>query len=204
MRRIAKPAPIVAGRRHVSPGALETQPTVVHIRDSTHPLPHPCGAKVLRTLHIPSDSRASTSCRSLSRRSSPPASLSVFQRSNGLAQVAMKRRNSFRETLLAPSNQAQAPVSVRCSTLGKNQIYLASSPPFGPNADESRHPSSKATPPPLVPSNGKSQGYSFRQNRCQQDSFLRPKLALNTLVAMVYAGNTLHKAKFSPNLRLVK
>jgi len=176
----------------------------VHIRDSTHPLPHPCGAKVLRTLHIPSDSRASTSCRSLSRRSSPPASLSVFQRSNGLAQVAMKRRNSFRETLLAPSNQAPAPVSVRCSTLGKNQIYLASSHPLAQTQTSPVILHQKATPPPPVPSNGKSQGYSFRQNRCQQDSFLRPKLALNTLVAMLYAGNALHKAKFSPNLRLVK
>ncbi len=134
----------------------------------------------------------------------PPGGLSVFQRSNGLAQVAMKRRNSFRETLLAPSNQAPAPVSVRCSTLGKNQIYLASSHPLAQTQTSPVILHQKATPLPLVPSNGKSQGYSFRQNCCQQDSFLRPKLALNTLVAIFYAGNALHKAKFSPNLRLTK
>jgi hypothetical protein len=94
---------------------------------------------------------------------------------------------------------------VRCSTLGKIKSTL-----------HLLHPWSQMQPLSSVlhqdcvslfhsgSHNGKSVGYSFRQKWCQHLSFLRQPFSLNHQQSVIYAQYSLHKAKFSPNLRLVK
>jgi hypothetical protein len=61
--------------------------------NNTHHPRFPSGAKALHILHTPSVPSASSSFV-FSKAQSSPGSLSIFQRSEGLAQVAMKRRYS--------------------------------------------------------------------------------------------------------------
>lgn len=81
---------------------LETSTALKSTFHSTrHPI-FPYGSKAFRSLRKSSVQDASSSCCS-PRRSYPPANLSIFQRSEGLAQVAMKRRYASAELSQAPS-----------------------------------------------------------------------------------------------------
>jgi hypothetical protein len=145
---------------------------------------------------------------SLSRRSSPPASLGLFQRSSGLAQVAGKCRHHPR-ALAAPSVQRRHPavfVSVRSKYLGKNHIHPASrSTPVQMQCQPLSFILDQDRVPHCYPSRfGKSQGYSFRQNLCQRISFLRQPFPVNHQEAVVCEQNILLKANVSPNFRLVQ
>ena len=63
--------------QHACLAVPEIQPVAQRIPGSTH-RQSPHGAKAPRTLHIPSNPCASSSLRSLSKRTSPPASLNFF------------------------------------------------------------------------------------------------------------------------------
>ena len=71
---------------------------------------YPCGARALHILHTPLVPSASTSSCCFSRENHPPASLSIFQRSEGLAQVAMKH----------PS-----PAEKLCGLIGAEQMLVS-------------------------------------------------------------------------------
>ncbi len=88
-RNSPKPAPAAAFvHPHAEPAALETPANVPHNHDSKLQPQLPNEATMLRILHIPSNPSVSCSFLALSRRTAPPASLSIVQRSKGLAQVA--------------------------------------------------------------------------------------------------------------------
>jgi hypothetical protein len=76
------------------------------LNNTRHPL-FPSETITLHILHIPSVPSASNSFLYTPGRKHPLASLNIFQRSEGLAQVAMRCRYSLREALPAPSVQCR-------------------------------------------------------------------------------------------------
>jgi hypothetical protein len=128
-------------------------------------------ATKLHSLHIPSDPIASTSCKSLSERTSPPARQHGFQRSKQRAQDAMERRAVVVAVLQPPG---QGSLVCSCFFLSVEQTTFGiNSTPFtlaSRNGGEACFGKSRCRYS-ISSAEGKFQGYSFRQSLCQQQTF---------------------------------
>ena len=107
--------------QHACLAVPEIQPVAQRIPGSTH-RQSPHGAKAPRTLHIPSNPCASSSLRSLSKRTSPPASLDFFNGRVGSPKLlwnAVRFAASLCWFSRSTRQHSSVVASVRCRTLGK-------------------------------------------------------------------------------------
>ena len=111
------------------------------------------------------------------RRSYPLASLKFFQRSEGLAQVAMKRRHSVRRALSAPSAQSQRLLSffVPLSHPGKDSVSTLALL-FHSHPTEPGYEVTTSSPRPSRYGNAGSKVYSVGHIPCQRQTLLRERL----------------------------
>lgn len=98
-------------------------------------------------------------------------------------------------------NTCLSVLGMRCSTLGKINFTLPLSTPKISRRRVLSQPQSKGLSIATDSLNGKFQGYSFRQNPCQQETFLQLIDAKNLIECVIWTDKLLHKANISPNLR---